>query len=167
MGTPIPINNCLRILLVNTNVERNTKDLVGKVRKKYDEHPKIVKPVIDAIGGISETFLATLEKIDSAGESQENYRTLEDLIDMNQALLQSLGVSHPDLQKVCQVFSQFGLHSKLTGAGGGGFAFALLNPVVSEKSVALAKDQLERKGYTCCETNIGGSGFNIQLLKST
>jgi len=164
--TPIPVNKSLRILLVNTNVERNTKDLVQKVREKYDLHPKIVKPVIEAIGGISETFLATLEKIDTAGDTPENYRTLEDLIDMNQALLQSLGVSHPDLQTVCDVFSQFGLHAKLTGAGGGGFAYALLNPAVPDKSVALAKDQLELKGFTCCEANIGGKGFNIQLQKS-
>ena len=106
--TPILSSQSLRIMLVNTNIERNTKDLVTRVREKYELHPKIVKPILEAMDGISETCLATLEKIATAVEIDKNYRTLEDLIDVNQSLLHSLGVSHPALQDVCQIFSQFG-----------------------------------------------------------
>ena len=45
---------------------------------------------------------------------------------MNQALLVALDVGHIELQKICDVTSRYGLHSKLTGAGGGGCAFTLV-----------------------------------------
>ena len=54
---------------------------------------------------------------------------LQELIDINQHLLQVLGVSHLTLDKVCHVTSKYRLHSKLTGAGGGGCAF---NPADSK-----------------------------------
>ena len=46
---------------------------------------------------------------------------LQSLVDMNQGLMASLGVSHPSLEKVIQITAAYGLHTKLTGAGGGGW----------------------------------------------
>jgi len=161
--TPLPGSHTLPILLVNTNVERNTKTLVQTVRERYEKNPKIVKPILDAIDGLSETFLATMEKMTADGATQTIYNEMEDLIDVNQALLQSLGVSHPSLQSVCDILSQFGLHAKLTGAGGGGFAWSLLNPAVPGKMVETAKRQLEDRGFTCCQANIGVGGFRVEI----
>ena len=53
---------------------------------------------------------------------------LQELIDMNQQLLNAIGVGHASLDTVVQVTAQHGLHSKLTGAGGGGCAYTLLTP---------------------------------------
>lgn len=39
-----------------------------------------------------------------------------------------MGVGHPDLDTLCQVTLARGLHSKLTGAGGGGCGITLLRP---------------------------------------
>lgn len=50
------------------------------------------------------------------------------LIDLNQQLLVTLGVSHSSLDQVCHVTAKHGLHSKLTGAGGGGCTFTLVTP---------------------------------------
>jgi len=163
--TPLPTTTPLSILLVNTNIERNTKDLVTKVRTKYDSHPKIIKPILESIDGVSQAFLALLERLGSDTTSS-SYDEMEELIDYNQALLQSLGVSHPKLQDVCNTVSQFGMHGKLTGAGGGGFAFALVPPSVSEKSLALAKQTLESAGYTCCTAEVGGTGVSVDLQEA-
>ena len=160
--TPLPASTTLSILLVNTNVERNTKDLVNKVRLKYDSHPKIIKPVLESIDGISEAFLALLENMGS-GNSTATYHEMEELIDYNQALLQSLGVNHSALQDICNTVRQFGMHGKLTGAGGGGFAFALVPPNIPEKSLELARQTLEGAGYTCCSTQVGGAGVRISI----
>jgi len=160
--TPLPTTTTLSILLVNTNVERNTKDLVNKVRLKYDSHPKIIKPVLESIDGVSEAFLALLENM-GTGNSTATYHEMEELIDYNQALLQSLGVSHSALQDICNTVRQFGMHGKLTGAGGGGFAFALVPPNIPEKSLELARQTLEGAGYTCCSTQVGGAGVRISI----
>jgi len=161
--TPLSETTPLSILLVNTNVERNTKDLVTKVRVKYDKHPKIIKPILESIDGVSQAFLAVLERLGGREANATNLSEMEELIDYNQALLQSLGVSHPALQDVCNTVSQFGMRGKLTGAGGGGFAFALVPPSIPEKSLNLAKQTLESAGYTCCTAEIGGNGVSVSI----
>jgi len=52
----------------------------------------------------------------------------QELIDMNQHLLNMLGVGHASLDTVVSVARRHHLHAKLTGAGGGGCAFALIPP---------------------------------------
>jgi len=153
--------NCrrkLKILLVNTNTFRNTKDLVMRVKEKHVSYPEIIEPVLEAIDGISTRFL-------SAGDLEDEnkyYKTVQDLIQYNQSLLQSLGVSHPTLDDVVTTLNKFNLAAKLTGAGGGGFALALITPTVSEKVLDKAIDMLETKGYTCYQTDIGVNGFTIE-----
>jgi len=53
---------------------------------------------------------------------------MQELFTFNQHLLDTLGVGHPALQRVCNIAHQFGLAAKLTGAGGGGCAIALIPP---------------------------------------
>lgn len=54
--------------------------------------------------------------------------TLEKLIDENHAHLVSLGVGHPALEAVKAKAGEqpWGLHTKLTGAGGGGCAVTII-----------------------------------------
>lgn len=47
---------------------------------------------------------------------------------MNQHSLNALGVGHTSLDQLCQMTMAHGLHSKLTGAGGGGCGITLLRP---------------------------------------
>ena len=61
-------------------------------------------------------------------------------------MLSSIGVSHPTLDDVCLTLRKVGLTGKLTGAGGGGFALALVPPSLPEKTLVQAVDLLEAKG---------------------
>ena len=88
---------------MNTNVERNTKDLVAKVRSKYEKYPSIVAPVLESIHCVSQQFLAVLDSDGSLDVAQ-----LEDLIDLNQGLLETLGVSHFSLRSIINIFAQHG-----------------------------------------------------------
>lgn len=51
---------------------------------------------------------------------------LEVFVTINQHLLNALGVGHESLTKICDISKKYHLHSKLTGAGGGGCAYTLL-----------------------------------------
>ena len=96
--------DCNLYVLVNTNVERNTKNLVASVRSRYESHPRIIKPILDSIEGISQDFLDLLE---TAGDSLD-IRAMEELIDYNHGLLKTLGVSHPALENVTRICASFG-----------------------------------------------------------
>uniref|UniRef100_A0A3Q2PIL2 GHMP kinase C-terminal domain-containing protein n=1 Tax=Fundulus heteroclitus TaxID=8078 RepID=A0A3Q2PIL2_FUNHE len=75
----------------------------------------------------------------------------QELIDINQHHLNVMGVGHPSLDTLCQVTAARGLHSKLTGAGGGGCGITLLRPGATVKD-------LRDCDFDCWETSIGGPG---------
>ena len=153
--TPLDTMPQLRILLVNTKVPRSTMELVAGVRKKLDKHPSIIEPILDLIEKVALKGEAILQSMTS---SDDGIADLEELIDMNQDFLSILGVSHPSLQQVCLLTSQHGLHSKLTGAGGGGCAFTLLRPDTPAHSVEAICGKLQECGYEAWETCLGGVG---------
>jgi mevalonate kinase len=156
----------LRILLVNTKVTRTTKELVDRVKNQYHKHPTVIRPIMEAIDGVAKSFLATLTHMNEAGDTRDKYENLNDLIVYNQKLLESLGVSHSSLDDVIATARSLGLKAKLTGAGGGGFAYILLPPFVSEDDICQVKDKLTKRGYTCCETRLGVNGVRIQFDNS-
>ena len=86
----------------------------------------------------------------------------QQLIDVNQGLLSALGVSHRCLDQIASICLANGqLHAKLTGAGGGGFAFALITPFHTEGQVSDVKAELQSQGFECWDTNIAGGGIKV------
>ncbi|XP_072443995.1 mevalonate kinase isoform X3 [Chiloscyllium punctatum] len=151
----------LRILLTNTKVPRSTKVLVAGVKDKLNKLPSIIKPVLDSIDAISCECERVLAAIASSNAIDENYSILEELIDINQHHLNVIGVGHSSLDRLCQITATYGLHSKLTGAGGGGCGLTLLRPDTSHSVVEAATQALKDFGYDCWETVIGGSGVSL------
>jgi hypothetical protein len=69
------VSRHLRILLINTNKPRNTKDLVGKVRQKHDAYPSVVKLILEAIGEVGQVFLNTLADMEKdVGKEETHYK---------------------------------------------------------------------------------------------
>ena len=83
-------------------------------------------------------------------------------MDLNQGLLKTLGVSHPSLDLVQSLTAKQSLHSKLTGAGGGGFAFALVTPNHKVEQIHQTKELLEDNGFDCWEAQIGCQGIILE-----
>uniref|UniRef100_A0A3P9CI84 Mevalonate kinase n=1 Tax=Maylandia zebra TaxID=106582 RepID=A0A3P9CI84_9CICH len=129
-GKIIPLSRVplLRILLTNTKVPRSTKVLVAGVKDKINKFPSIMVPVLDSVDAISCTCEKVLSEMTCEPITGEHYNILEELIDINQHHLNVMGVGHPALDRLCQVTLAKGLHSKLTGAGGGGCGITLLRP---------------------------------------
>ncbi|KAF6729668.1 Mevalonate kinase [Oryzias melastigma] len=156
-GKIIPLSRVplLRILLTNTKVPRSTKALVARVKDKINKFPSIMNPVLESVDAISYTCekVLTCEPI-----TGEHYSVLEELIDINQHHLNVMGVGHPALDTLCRVTLAKGLHSKLTGAGGGGCGITLLRPETDSSVVQSTVQDLKDCGFDCWETSIGGPG---------
>ncbi|NXN47737.1 KIME kinase, partial [Rhinoptilus africanus] len=163
--TPLKRVPTLRILLTNTKVPRSTKILVAGVKEKILKFPAIMNPVLDSIDAISQECQSVLEAM-PANPSPEYYPVLEELFDINQHHLNVIGVGHPSLDRLCRVTASHGLHSKLTGAGGGGCGITLLRPDTSPQAMEAAKRDLCACGFECWETNIGAPGVTLHSSSS-
>lgn len=141
------------IVVINTKVPRSTKALVSGVREKCDKHPNIMANVLNAIESVvieaKQAFISL-----SSGNCESGQTLLNELIDINQNLLNTLGVGHAKLDDVILLTRQYKVHSKLTGAGGGGCAFGILPGCLSEPLMTAVKS----KGYDCWQTSVGGPG---------
>lgn len=156
----------ISILLTNTRVSRNTRNLVEGVRKRHGLFPKILDPIFDAIEKVSISAVKTLQdcRLKNFIQCESEYKNMKTLIDMNQHLLASLGVSHPQVEKVVQICNSKGLSSKLTGAGGGGVVFGIIPPDSDAKKVTEAKEELEKCGFHTYMARLGGPGLIAKEL---
>ncbi|CAG2117314.1 unnamed protein product, partial [Medioppia subpectinata] len=109
----LPKVQSLPVILVNTKVSRNTKALVEIARRKYDRFTAIVDNIWSAIDGISMHAWKLIQQ-------NTDFQDFSTLFEMNQHLLNSLGVGHPAIDKIVECAQKYGLSAKLTGAGGGG-----------------------------------------------
>uniref|UniRef100_A0A3Q1G3U6 mevalonate kinase n=1 Tax=Acanthochromis polyacanthus TaxID=80966 RepID=A0A3Q1G3U6_9TELE len=154
-GNPSGVDNA-----VGTWVPRSTKVLVARVKDKINKFPSIMTPVLDSVDAVSCTCEKVLSEMTCEPITGEHYNILEELIDINQHHLNVMGVGHPALDMLCQVTLAKGLHSKLTGAGGGGCGITLLRPgALGQLEVPDGTVQdLRDCGFDCWETSIGGPG---------
>lgn len=158
----------IRMLITNTKVGRNTKALVAGVAERASRHPKAMSAVFDAVNAISEEMSEIIQapfSDDASITAQEG--KLEELMEMNQGLLQCMGVCHPAIKQVLQTTSRYKLYSKLTGAGGGGCVLTLLPKLLSGKTVEKVKVDLESQGFQCFLATIGGEGVQVSFQCSS
>ncbi|QUH23946.1 mevalonate kinase [Methanobacterium alkalithermotolerans] len=107
------------LILGYTSYRGNTGEMVDSVRKRRERFPQIMDPVIESVGNITRQALKLL--------SQDNLdkEYLGELMNINQGLLDSMGVNTPELSRMIFNARKYGaLGSKITGAGGGGSIIA-------------------------------------------
>lgn len=143
------------LLLTYTRVPRSTKTLVSHVKTLHDSMPQIIQPILqsmDTIAVEAETILSQ----DNNSDTQQ----LGQLISINQALLQSLGVSHESIERVRSLSDELAIGpTKLTGAGGGGCTFTLIQ---DKTHLSKFKSILnEDYNFETIETQLGGPGCLI------
>jgi len=106
----------LQLVIGDSLVSHSTAKMVEQVGEQKKKHPEIVDPILDAIEGVSMSAIHHLN----------NPKELGRFMDMNHALLEALGVGHPQLSKIVLVARAEGAFgAKITGAGGGGCMIAL------------------------------------------
>jgi mevalonate kinase len=129
--SPVPI------VIGNTGIERNTGQLVDKVRKLKQQYPQTMDLIFQSAGELSLKAINALK--------QGNITSLGNLMDINHGLLVAIGVSHEALDRLVHIAKQNGaLGAKLTGAGGGGCMIAL----VTQKQSDPIAEKLQQGGAT-------------------
>ncbi|CAA6669032.1 unnamed protein product [Spirodela intermedia] len=169
--TQIEPNVPLRMLITNTKVERNTKALVAGVSARASRHPHAMASVFAAVDSISKELSEILQSpaLDALSISAREDK-IGELMEMNQGLLQCMGVSHASIEDVLRTTLKYNLISKLTGAGGGGCVLTLLPTCIlyflSSEIVGKVMAELEPCGFQCFTTEVGGRGLEIFLSGS-
>ena len=106
----------LHLVIGDSLVSHSTARMVEQVGDLKKKHPSIVDPILDAIEGVSMSAIHHLN----------NPKELGRYMDMNHALLDALGVGHPQLSRLVLASRAAGAFgAKITGAGGGGCMVAL------------------------------------------
>lgn len=158
-----------RFLITNTKVPRNTKALVAGVRERRDRFPAIIDPILTAMHEVCTAFFALLGDDSGAatGTGSGDAATIPptelegavlELIEVNEALLEALGVGHTAIRKVCDISASHGLVSKLTGAGGGGCVLTLVPSATGEDEISNLCAELDGAGFDSFEVTINAVG---------
>lgn len=71
-------------------------------------------------------------------------------------------MSHVALDEIVRITAQFGLKSKLTGAGGGGYVITIIPPYFSEQLVRECKEALTAAEYKADDIVIGDAGLRFE-----
>ena len=118
---PIVAMGSWKMLLGDTGVRAPTRATVGGVRERWRTDPGRYNRIFSHIGDIVRAARDALE--------HDQQARMGELLNENQALLQQIGVSSSDLDRLVAAANHAGaLGAKLSGGGGGGIMLALVAP---------------------------------------
>lgn len=116
-----------------TTKHGNTGKMVKDVRSLKNNNPKIISPVITAMGNLTNYAKQAILKRD--------FNKVGELMNINHGFLDVLGVNTLELSRMVYNAREAGaIGSKITGAGGGGSIIALCPGNVQNVANAIAKD---------------------------
>jgi mevalonate kinase len=117
------------IVIADTGIPAPTKESVGDVRKAWAADKRRWEKVFAKIGALAQQARKAIE----SGETNR----LGPLMDENHALLQTLTVSSPELDRLVLMARAAGAEgAKLSGGGRGGNMIALVKPEKAEQVVS-------------------------------
>lgn len=128
---PLNIQTTLCIVIGNTGVQANTAEVNTRVRTWLADHPERMH-LFQEMGWLERQAEAALASHDLA--------TVGQLMNLNQLILEKIGVCHPKNTVLIEAALRAGaLGAKITGSGGGGIIVALTEPG-QQAAVAAAID---------------------------
>lgn len=144
MDLPLVVSNC--------ELVGNTGQLVESVRQKYVKYPQVVGNIFNAMQEVAKGAKHALE--------EGNSELIGDYMNLNQGLLDSIGVNTGELSDMVYLARQFGAKgSKLTGSGGGGCIIAYCPENIDE-----IYEQLSSK-YTTFKCEQSDEGVTAQIIE--
>lgn len=141
----------LPIVIAYSGTKVSTTNLVQDVEQLRIEFPEILDLIFKSIGEIvTDARFAFLKN---------NWQTAGTLANINQGLLESLGVSTSNLQKPIMAARRAGsFGAKLSGAGGGDCMFA----IVSEKTKSRVVAAIKKTGAQVLHLKTNAEGVRLE-----
>ena len=178
----------LSFLLIDSMLPKNTGRMIEKVKGLKGVLPETVECVFDGIEGLvmnvtsgsvsarggedvnarREDVYVRREDVNARkedthkGEITLNSSHLNHAIDMNQYLLQALGVSCEAIDAIVGIARQHHYAAKLTGGGGGGCVIAVASTEAEEKDEEAFMTHLSQRGFDYQRIQIGGKGVQVE-----
>jgi mevalonate kinase len=107
------------LAIADTGIESSTKEVVADLRRRYEADADRYQPLLEQAGKLASKARLAIE--------QGEYVKVGHLMDENHRLLQDMGVSCPELDRMVLAAREGGaLGAKLSGAGWGGNMIALV-----------------------------------------
>jgi len=142
---PIRIGRTLHIVIGNTGVAANTKEVVEGVRRRREKY----REEFDRIFSNAEELAYTAKKALENG----NIKEIGSLMNMNQEMLRRIGVSCKELEFLIEIALNNGaLGAKLTGSGKGGNMIAL---AIDENMQNRIANAMGKEGFSTIKTMVG------------
>ena len=137
-------------IIASTGTKHSTGDMVSSVKKfKRSNESEFKHTIADAHDICKDAYLALLTGNDTK---------LGKLMNENHRLLQRIGVSNVQIDKLVEICTKHGaIGAKLTGAGGGGCIIALLTDKQDKNSRVISK--IKSHGYDLINAEIDYDGL--------
>jgi mevalonate kinase len=140
----LSIRESVEIIIGNTGIVADTKEMVAGVAARKKRNPKEYDPLFKQAEDLAFAARKALEEFD--------LRKVGELMNENHRLLQEIEVSCKELDYLVNLAQEQGAFgAKLTGGGGGGCMVAL-TPGNVQEAVAAA---MEKEGFKVLRTKIG------------
>lgn len=141
----------LPLVVGYTRIKADTPTLVRQVAELYKDHKKLVDIIFDAITSLTKEAREALKKSD--------IKRLGELMNINQGLLDALGVNSKELSRLIFAAREDGAYgAKLSGAGGGDCMIAF----VSDRKRQSVEKEIKEKGGRLIHAKTGAQGVRIE-----
>ncbi|MHA7647866.1 mevalonate kinase [Nitrosopumilus sp. S4] len=136
------------LVIANSNIEHSTESIVSKVKQYKEENQDEFSNLCDKESKLIDDVLEILKEND--------INELGKKIIQNQEYLETIGVSNEKLREMIKISQKFALGSKITGAGGGGCIFSL----IEESNLDNIMNEFKNKNYECFSVKIDFRGLD-------
>lgn len=148
--TPLKLES-LPLIVGYTRVKADTATLVKKVAEFHENHKTLVNGIFDLMTKITNEAREEL--------SNNDFEAIGELMQINEGLLESLGVGSRELSKLISAAKGSGAYgAKLSGAGGGDCMIA----VADNRKKKLVEKAIEFSGGQVLSVKTGAEGVRVE-----
>lgn len=147
---PIKIDK-LPLVITHSGIKAETPAMVSSVKQKHKENRKVMDGIFKLMEEITDSAKQGLERKD--------YKEVGELANINQGLLEALGVGCAELSRLIFAARNSGAYgAKLSGAGGGDCMYA----IVANRNKGRVKDAIKDKGGRVIEVRANAEGVRVE-----